>query len=150
VDVGLVLLRIAVGLLFVGHGTQKLFGWFGGGGIRGSQGYFQSMGYPPMMAILAGTAEAGGGTLVALGWFTPLAAAAITVVMVNVIAVKWSHGLWEVHDGFEYPLTVMAVICWPCGTEGGVVSAVHALVEAVSALFAERFPAASFACTSRV
>ena len=109
-DAGLVLLRIVVGLLFVGHGTQKLFGWFGGGGIRGSQGYFQSMGYPPMMAILAGTAEAGGGTLVALGWFTPLAAAAITVVMVNVIAVKWSHGPWEVHDGFEYPLTVMAMM----------------------------------------
>lgn len=109
-DAGLLLLRVVVGVLFVGHGTQKLFGWFGGGGIRGSQGYFESLGYPPALAILAGTAEASGGTLLTLGWFTPLAAAAITVVMVNVIAVKWSHGVWEVNDGFEYPLTVVAVM----------------------------------------
>ncbi|TME55298.1 MAG: DoxX family membrane protein, partial [Chloroflexi bacterium] len=59
-DAGLLLLRVVVGLLFVGHGTQKLFGWFGGGGIKGSQGYFQSLGYPPAMAILAGMAETGG------------------------------------------------------------------------------------------
>lgn len=109
-DAGLLLLRVVVGLLFIGHGTQKLFGWFGGGGIRGSQGYFQSLGYPPAMAILAGMAETGGGTLIALGWLTPLAAAAITVVMVNVIGVKWSHGVWEVRDGFEYPLTVVGVM----------------------------------------
>ena len=109
-DAGLLLLRVVVGLLFLGHGTQKLFGWFGGGGIKGSQGYFQSLGYPPAMAILAGMAETGGGTLLALGWVTPLAAAAITVVMVNVIGVKWSHGLWEVKEGFEYPLTVVAVM----------------------------------------
>lgn len=109
-DAGLLLLRVVIGLLFIGHGTQKLFGWFGGGGIRGTQGYFQSLGYPSRMAILAGTAEAGGGALLALGWFTPLAAAAITVVMVNVIGVKWSHGVWEVRDGFEYPLTVGAVM----------------------------------------
>jgi putative oxidoreductase len=82
------LVRLVVGLAFVGHGTQKLFGWFGGYGPKGTGGFFASKGYraPVLMAVAAGLAEAGGGTLLALGFATPLAAALLATVMINAIA----------------------------------------------------------------
>jgi putative oxidoreductase len=84
---GLLLLRVFVGVAFFGHGTQKLFGWWGGFGPQGTGGFFASQGYRwgVPMAVLAGLAEAGGGTLLALGLLTPLACAAIAVVMLNAI-----------------------------------------------------------------
>lgn len=85
---GLLLLRVFVGLAFVGHGTQKLFGWFGGYGPQGTGGFFASKGYRAgvLMAIAAGLAETGGGTLLALGFLTPLGGALIALVMINAIA----------------------------------------------------------------
>jgi putative oxidoreductase len=84
---GLLLLRVFVGVAFVGHGTQKLFGWFGGHGPQGTGGFFESQGYRNgvQMAVLAGIAEAGGGLLLALGLLTPLGCAAIAIVMLNAI-----------------------------------------------------------------
>jgi len=84
---GLLLLRVFVGVAFFGHGTQKLFGWWGGYGPQGTGGFFASQGYSwgVPVAVLAGLAEAGGGTLLALGLVTPLACAAIAVVMLNAI-----------------------------------------------------------------
>jgi putative oxidoreductase len=84
---GLLLVRVVVGLAFVGHGTQKLFGWFGGYGPKGTGGFMAQQGYraPILMAVLAGLSEAGGGTLLALGFVTPLAAAMLATVMVNAI-----------------------------------------------------------------
>ena len=84
---GLLLLRVFVGASFFGHGTQKLFGWFGGYGPQGTGGFFTSQGYRNgvQMAVLAGIAEAGGGILLALGLLTPLACAAIAIVMLNAI-----------------------------------------------------------------
>jgi putative oxidoreductase len=84
---GLLLLRVFVGLAFFGHGTQKLFGWWGGYGPQGTGGFFTAQGYRwgVPMALMAGTAEAGGGLLLALGLLTPLACAAIAVVMLNAI-----------------------------------------------------------------
>jgi putative oxidoreductase len=84
---GLLLLRVFVGVAFVGHGTQKLFGWWGGYGPQGTGGFFASQGYRwgVPMAVLAGLAEAGGGAFLALGLLTPLACAAIAVVMLNAI-----------------------------------------------------------------
>jgi putative oxidoreductase len=84
---GLLLLRVFVGASFFGHGTQKLFGWWGGYGPQGTGGFFASQGYRwgVPMAVLAGLAEAGGGTLLALGLLTPFACAAIAVVMLNAI-----------------------------------------------------------------
>ena len=111
-DVGLLIVRVVVGGLFVGHGTQKLFGWFEGGGIKGTGGMFAQLGYrePRRMAVLAGLAEAGGGTLLALGLATPLAAAILIGVMVNAIgAVHLNKGLWAQKGGFEYPLVMIAV-----------------------------------------
>jgi putative oxidoreductase len=85
---GILLLRLVVGVAFVGHGTQKLFGWFGGYGPQGTGGFFASKGYRAsvLMAVVAGLAEAGGGTLLALGFATPLAAALLATVMINAIA----------------------------------------------------------------
>jgi putative oxidoreductase len=84
---GLLLLRVFVGVAFFGHGTQKLFGWWGGYGPQGTGGFFASQGYRSgvAMAVLAGLAEAGGGAFLALGLLTPLACAAIAVVMLNAI-----------------------------------------------------------------
>jgi len=85
---GILLLRAVVGLAFVGHGTQKLFGWFGGYGPKGTGGFFASIGYRAgvLMAVAAGLSEAGGGTLLALGFVTPLAGALLATVMINAIA----------------------------------------------------------------
>lgn len=85
---GLLLLRVVVGLAFVGHGTQKLFGWFGGYGPQGTGGFMASQGYRAavFMAIAAGLCETVGGTLLALGLATPLAGALLAIVMINAIA----------------------------------------------------------------
>lgn len=84
---GILLLRLVVGLAFVGHGTQKLFGWFGGYGPKGTGGFFASKRYraPVLMAVVAGVSEAGGGTLLALGLATPLAGVMLATVMINAI-----------------------------------------------------------------
>jgi putative oxidoreductase len=84
---GILLLRLVVGVAFVGHGTQKLLGWFGGYGPKGTGGFFASQGYraPVLMAVAAGLSETGGGTLLALGFATPLAGAMLATVMINAI-----------------------------------------------------------------
>ncbi|WP_240466701.1 DoxX family protein [Streptomyces sp. S5] len=79
-DAGLLLLRIAVGAIMAAHGAQKLFGWFGGGGIDGTAQFFTSVGYPAgeAMATVAALTETFGGLALILGLLTPLAAAAVT------------------------------------------------------------------------
>ena len=104
---GILLLRVVVGLAFVGHGTQKLFGWFGGYGPQGTGGFFESLGYRPgkRMAIVAGATEAGAGLMLVLGLFTPLAAAMIIGVMINAtLAVHADKGVWNTNGGYELPL----------------------------------------------
>ena len=106
---GLLLLRAFVGLAFVGHGTQKLFGWFGGYGPQGTGGFFASKGYRAgvLMAVLAGIAEAGGGALLALGFVTPLACTLIAIVMLNAIgSVTFKRGFLL---GSELELTYLVV-----------------------------------------
>jgi putative oxidoreductase len=107
-SIGLLILRVVVGALFIGHGTQKLFGWFGGRGLRATGDSFDGMGFRPgtLMAVVAGIAEAGGGALLALGLLTPLAAAAIVGVMLNaILAVHAKNGVWNTKGGIEFPLT---------------------------------------------
>src|SRR4051795_4142070 len=97
INIGLLIIRLVVGLLFVGHGAQKLFGWFGGYGIKGTGGWFESIGVKPgaTMAVLAGLTELGGGLLFALGLVTPLAAVLIIIPMLVAIAkVHGANGLW--------------------------------------------------------
>jgi putative oxidoreductase len=109
VEYGLLLLRLVVGLLFVGHGTQKLFGWFGGGGPQGTAGFFSSVGYriPAVMAIAAGLSETAGGLLLASGLLTPLAAFLLATVMLNAIAtVVFPKGFL---GGYEFEFTLLTV-----------------------------------------
>lgn len=98
INIGLLIIRLVIGLLFVGHGAQKLFGWFGGYGIKGTGGWFESIGIKPgvTMALLAGLAELLGGLLFALGLLTPLAGIMIAGTMVMAIAkVHAPNGLWS-------------------------------------------------------
>jgi putative oxidoreductase len=106
-SVGLLLLRVVVGALFVGHGAQKLFGWFGGHGLRGTATFMESLGFRNgrMAAVAAGLAETVGGLLLACGLLTPLGAAAIVGVMVTAaLCVHLRNGLWNASGGVELPL----------------------------------------------
>jgi putative oxidoreductase len=109
-SIGLFILRLVVGGLFVGHGTQKLFGWFGGHGPEGTGRFFSQIGYLPgkPMAYLAGLSEAGSGALLTLGFLTPLACAGIIGVMVGTLAVHLPKGLWNTNGGYELPLVFSA------------------------------------------
>ena len=105
----MLILRVLIGGLFVGHGLQKLFGWFGGPGLDGMAGALDSMGYRPARkhALFAGLTEAGGGAMLVLGLLTPLAAAAVIGMMLNAtLAVHRENGLWVQDNGFEYPLVL--------------------------------------------
>jgi putative oxidoreductase len=107
------LARVTIGLLFVGHGTQKLFGWFGGGGPEGTGKFFEQVGLRPgrESALAAGTAETGGGALFALGAATPLAAAAVSASMITAIkTVHWEKGIWSSGGGYEYNLVLLAAV----------------------------------------
>jgi putative oxidoreductase len=111
-DLGLLILRLVVGALFVGHGTQKLFGWFRGRGPEETGAMLRKLGYRPHreLAILAGLTESGAGLLLMVGFLTPLAAAGIIGVMVNAIAaVHLKNGLWNQNGGIELHLTYIAV-----------------------------------------
>lgn len=111
-DLALLVLRLVVGLLFVGHGAQKLFGSFGGSGLEGTAGFFEKAGLAPgrVHATAAGVAEFGGGALLALGLLTTIAAAALIAVMTAaVIAVHARKGLWNTGGGFEYNAVLAAV-----------------------------------------
>ena len=107
---GLLLLRVFVGAAFFAHGTQKLFGWWGGYGPQGTGGFFASQGYRwgVAMAVIAGLTEAGGGTLLALGLATPLACGMIAVVMLNAIfSVTLKRAFMA---GSELELTYLVVV----------------------------------------
>jgi putative oxidoreductase len=105
-DTGLLFARLIFGALLVGHGTQKLFGWFGGHGLDGTGGFFHSLGFRPgrRMAAVAGLSEAGGGLLLALGLMTPLAGAAIVGTLVVAASVHAEKGLWGTNGGYEMAL----------------------------------------------
>jgi putative oxidoreductase len=108
---GLLLLRVVIGGTMFSHGAQKLFGWFGGHGVRGTAGFFESLGWrmPLVMAFLAGLAETSG-LAFAAGFLTPLAALGIAVVMLNaILVVHWRNGFFNGNGGFEFPLTLVTV-----------------------------------------
>jgi putative oxidoreductase len=110
---GKLILRATLGGYFVGHGMQKLAGWFGGGGLEGTGEHFEQIGLRPGRenALLAGAAEAGGGLLLALGLFTPAAVSMLSGVMTNAIRhVHGKNGLWVTEGGVEYPVVVLAAL----------------------------------------
>jgi putative oxidoreductase len=111
--IGQSLLRLAVGGFFFGHGTQKLFGWFGGHGLDATAQSFEQLGLRPgrRNAIAAGVAEAGGGALLASGVATPVAAAALTATMLTAIdTVHAKNGPWVSNGGYEYNVVLIAAV----------------------------------------
>jgi putative oxidoreductase len=145
-DLALLVLRLVAGLLFVGHGAQKLFGVFGGGGLDGTAGMFESLGLRPswLHARVAGTAEFAGGVLIALGLFTPFAAAVLVGVMTTaIITVHFSNGIWNTNRGYEYNLVMIAVVFALAGIGAGSWSLdnafgfdLHGVIWAIAALAA--------------
>ena len=124
-DVGLLIVRIVVGLLFVGHGTQKLFGWFGGHGINGTAGFMDSLGFRPAKpaAVAGGLAETAGGLLLAVGLLNPLAAVLIIGMMITAgVAAHAPNGLWGHNGGYELPLVYVAVAAGLAFAGPGIVS----------------------------
>jgi putative oxidoreductase len=120
VDVGLLILRLGVGVAFSLHGFQKLFGWFGGGGIDGTAGWFRSLGFGGgrPAAVLAGVSEIGGGLGLAVGLFTPLAAAAVIGTMTVAAYVNGTdNGFWSVSKGWELN-GYLVVVAWALATTG--------------------------------
>src|SRR5690348_3023341 len=110
---GKLMLRAALGGYFFGHGMQKLAGWFGGAGPDGTGQFFEQAGLRPgrESALIAGAAEAGGGSLLALGLFTPAAVSMLTGVMTNAIRhVHWKNGLWNSNGGIELPALVLGAL----------------------------------------
>jgi putative oxidoreductase len=108
-NIGLLILRVTLGLTLASHGTQKLFGWFGGPGLDGTGNFLASLGFPPgrRHALMAGFSELGGGLLLALGLLTPLGAvAAISVMVVAVLTVHIKNGFFATNGGFEFNLLV--------------------------------------------
>ena len=109
-ELGLLVVRLAVGMLMMGHGAQKLFGSFGGHGPAGTGEFFESLGLSPgrQMAILAGVGELTGGALLALGLLTPLSAALLSAVLLT--AAWTAHraaGIWVTEGGYEYNLVLI-------------------------------------------
>jgi putative oxidoreductase len=108
---GLLIARLVFGLVMAGHGAQKLFGWFGGYGIAGTGGFFESLGYQPgrLFAAAAGFSEFAGGLLLALGLFGPIGSALVIGVMtVAALTVHWQNGLFAMSNGVELPLLYAA------------------------------------------
>lgn len=112
-DLGLLVIRLVFGLSFALHGSQKLFGWFGGHGIKGTAGFFESIGLKPgtALAILAGLGELLGGLFFTAGIFMPLAALLMVGTMiVAILTVTGKNGFDVTAGGFEYNLAIIAAV----------------------------------------
>src|SRR3977135_3150827 len=103
-SIGILMLRLVVGLTLAAHGTQKLFGWFGGYGLTGTGGFLEQLGFVPgrRHALFAGLAETGAGLLLALGLLTPVAAAvALAVMVVAGVSAHAKKGFFAHNGGYE-------------------------------------------------
>jgi putative oxidoreductase len=129
-DIGFLLLRLAVGFTLAAHGTQKLFGWFGGPGLNATGQFFTVLGFPPgrRHALMAALGETIGGILLAAGFATPAAAALIIgVMLVAVVTVHIGKGFFAQNGGYEYPF-VLAMAALTLAFTGAGSLSVDALV----------------------
>ena len=111
-NAALLVLRLVFGLGFATHGTQKLFGWFGGGGISGTGAFFESIGFRPgkRFAFAAGPGEFLGGLLLALGFLGPIGPALmVSVMLVAILTVHKGHGFFAMNNGAEMPILYITV-----------------------------------------
>jgi putative oxidoreductase len=110
-SIGLLVARLVFGLLMAAHGTQKLFGWFGGYGLAGTAGFFEGLGFRPGRAFAAAASltEITGGLLLALGFLGPIGPALVlSVMIVAAISVHWKNGIFAASNGIEVPLLYAA------------------------------------------
>ena len=108
-DLAALSLRLLVSLIFMAHGSQKLFAWFGGYGLDGTGQWMESIGLAPgyLMALLAGSAEFFGGLFLLLGLMTRGAALVLAITMlVAIFSVHLSNGFFMSANGFEYALAL--------------------------------------------
>ncbi|WP_020380272.1 DoxX family protein [Nocardiopsis potens] len=107
-DVAVLAVRVGVGATIFAHGAQKLFGWFGGGGLKGTAKGFEGMGYRPgeTTALAAGLSEAAGGASLALGLATPAGAAAVAGAMGVAAEMHSANGFFNTEGGLEYPALI--------------------------------------------
>jgi putative oxidoreductase len=128
-DVGLLALRLGVGGTLVAHGTQKLFGWFGGAGLDKTAATFDGIGFRPgkVNAVAAGLGEAGGGALLAVGAGSPAAAAAVAGTMIVASSMHAANGFFSSNGGFEFPALLGASAAALALTGPGTLSVDHAL-----------------------
>jgi putative oxidoreductase len=129
-DLGLLLLRLTVGLTLSAHGAQKLFGWFGGYGLDGTGQWLESVGFRPgrRHALAAGLVEFAGGLLLALGLFTPLGAAlAASVMLVAAAVAHLRNGFFAASGGYEYNVVLGGAALAVAFTGPGVLSFDEAL-----------------------
>ena len=110
-DLALLLVRL-IGLGFAAHGAQKLFGWFGGYGLAGTAGFFESLGFKPgtLFAATAGVSELVGGLLLALGLFGPVGPMLmVSVMLVAILTVHAPKGFFVTNGGMELNLAYIAI-----------------------------------------
>ncbi|MCL4394620.1 MAG: DoxX family protein [Chloroflexi bacterium] len=110
-NLGMLILRVVLGVVFIGHGGQKLFGWFGGGGLKGTSAWIGSMGMRPawFWGLLAALSEFGGGVLTLLGLLNPLGPLGIAAAMlIAIVKVHLSKGFWASKGGYEFPVMNLA------------------------------------------
>jgi putative oxidoreductase len=106
-SIGLLLARVVIGFIMAAHGAQKLLGWFGGYGLRGTGQFLDQMGFKPGIAFAAAASitEVVSGLLVAFGFLGPVGPALmISVMIVAAVTVHWEHGLFAANNGIELPL----------------------------------------------
>ncbi|UTV29419.1 DoxX family protein [Photobacterium atrarenae] len=128
-------LRIPAGIIFMAHGAQKLFGWFGGYGLEGTGQWMTSIGLEPgvLMALMAGSAEFFGGLFLLLGLLTRPAALTLAVTMgVAIVSVHLENGLFMANNGYEFGLALLAVSVSLLFSGAGSMSADHWLVRQLS------------------
>jgi len=129
-DIGILLLRLTVGLALAAHGSQKVFGWFGGYGPDATGQFMEQLGFSPgrRHAMAAGLAEVIGGLLLAVGLLTPLAAAVIaSVMLVAAATVHWKNGFFIMGGGYEFNLVLGVAALSVAFTGPGAVSLDHVI-----------------------
>ena len=125
VAIGILVIRVLFGAAIAAHGAQKLFGWFGGYGLKGTGGVFEQLGFRPGIAFAAAAAlsECAGGILLTLGLFTPLGASAILAAMlVAIVSVHLKNGFFAMANGVELPFLYAAVALGVALTGAGAYS----------------------------
>lgn len=125
VDIGILLVRVMFGLSIAAHGSQKLFGWFGGYGLKGTGGFLETLGFRPgvMFAAMSGLSEFVGGLLLTVGLLTPLGASMVLGTMiVAIVSVHLKNGFFAASNGIEMPFLFAAAALGLLFTGAGALS----------------------------